>query len=59
MAMLLARINVTLFADGASASGVPALLAAAGVLSVVALGASDGPSRRIANEDAALTLKGE
>lgn len=59
MAILLARINVTLFAGGASASSLPTLLASAGLLSFVALAASYGPSRRIANADAALTLKEE
>ena len=56
---LLGRINVTLFAGGGSSSSVPTLLAAAAVLALLALAASYWPARRIANEDATLTLRAE
>ena len=39
-AALLGRINVTLFAGGASSSNLPTLIAAAGVLGLLALAAS-------------------
>ena len=58
-AALLGRINVTLFAGGASSSNLPTLIAAAGVLALLALAASYWPARRIANEDATLTLRAE
>jgi hypothetical protein len=58
-AAVLGRINVTLFAGSASSSSVPTLLAAAAVLALLALVASYWPARRIANEDATLTLRAE
>ena len=58
-ATLLARIGSTLFAGAATASNAPLLLAAAALLGLLALGASYGPARRIADEDAALTLRAE
>jgi putative ABC transport system permease protein len=58
-AVLLARIGSTLFAGAAAASNAPTLLAAAALLAVLALAASYGPARRIADEDAALTLRTE
>jgi ABC-type antimicrobial peptide transport system permease subunit len=58
-ATLVSRINSTLFAGAASGSNVPMLLAAGALLCVVALAASYGPARRVANDDAALTLRAE
>ena len=58
-ATLLARIGSTLFAGAATASNAPTLLAAAALLGLLALAASYGPARQIADEDAALTLRTE
>jgi ABC-type antimicrobial peptide transport system permease subunit len=56
-AMLIGRLNSTLFAGAVSGSNVPMLLSVAALLCILALVASYGPASRIANEDAALTLK--
>jgi putative ABC transport system permease protein len=57
-AAVLARINARLFV-GVTPFDLPTFIAATSLLAVVAFGASYAPARRIAEEDAALTLRAE
>jgi ABC-type antimicrobial peptide transport system permease subunit len=58
-AALLSRINATLFAGSAAVSAAPAILGSIALLGLLAFAASYVPARRIATDDAALTLRAE
>jgi hypothetical protein len=56
-ATAIARLNAPLFLG--ALVDVPAFLASAALLAVIALGASYAPAKRIADEDAVLALRAE